>query len=68
MTTYAPHDTTREARVRDAWTAYRDRLVSLEGAEYDAAEQESWERLQGALREIDQEHAAVPEGGGPAGA
>ena len=56
MTTYVPHDTTREARVRDAWNAYRDEIVELEGAEYDAAEAECWDLLQETLREIDAEH------------
>jgi hypothetical protein len=53
MTTYAPHDTTRDERVREAWIAYRDRLAELVGREYDAAEEESWEHLQRELREIE---------------
>jgi hypothetical protein len=59
MTTYAPHDTTRDERVREAWTTYHDRLVELAGAEYDAAEEESWEHLQDTLREIEHDHAAA---------
>jgi hypothetical protein len=56
MTTYAPHDTTRDERVREAWTVYRDRIVELDGAEYDAAEAESWEHLQETLRAIERDH------------
>jgi hypothetical protein len=69
MTTYAPHhDVARDARIREAWTEYRDRIADLEGAEYDAGEQESWEHLQGELREIADAHAAATGGGGEPGA
>jgi hypothetical protein len=69
MTTYAPHhDTARDARIREAWTEYRDRLAELEGAEYDATEQESWEHLQDELREIADAHAAATGGTGEPGA
>jgi transcription elongation GreA/GreB family factor len=60
VTTYAPHhDTARDARIREAWTVYRDHLTDLEGDEYAAAEQDSWERLQDRLREIAEAHAAA---------
>jgi hypothetical protein len=62
MTTYVPHETTRDERVREAWTSYRNRLVELQGPEYEAAEEESWARLQRALRRIDRDL------GGPAAA
>ena len=53
MTTYAPHhDAACEARIRAAWTAYRDGLADLDGAEYEAAEEESWAHLQDELRAI----------------
>jgi hypothetical protein len=69
MTTYAPHhDTARDARIREAWTEYRDRLAELEGAEYDATEQASWEHLQDELREIADAHAAATGGTGEPGA
>jgi hypothetical protein len=69
MTTYAPHhDTARDTRIREAWTEYRDRIADLEGAEYDATEQDSWEHLQDALREIAEAHAAATGGGSEAGA
>jgi len=34
---------------RLAWSEYAERLQGLEGAEYDHAEQEAWDRLQAAL-------------------
>ncbi|QEC48159.1 hypothetical protein FSW04_11660 [Baekduia soli] len=68
MTTYAPHDTTRDERVREAWATYRDDLADLDGRAYDEAEAASWDRLQDRLRDIDGEHrAAVAQSGGPAG-
>lgn len=63
MTTYAPHhDTARDARIREAWSAYREQLAELDGAEYEAAEQESWDQLQDRLREISDAHAAATAG------
>ena len=60
MTTYAPHhDTARDARIREAWTAYRDQLADLEGAPYETAEEESWVHLQDTLRDIAATHAAA---------
>jgi hypothetical protein len=65
MTTYAPHhDTARDARIREAWSAYRDQLAELDGLEYDVAEQDSWGLLQDRLREIAAAHAAAT-GGAP---
>jgi hypothetical protein len=37
---------------RRAWDEYAERLRGLEGEEYDRAEQEAWDELQAALREI----------------
>ena len=69
MTTYAPHhDTARDARIREAWTEYRDSTADLEGGEYDAVEQAAWEYLQDALRDIAEAHAAATAGGRDAGA
>jgi hypothetical protein len=63
MTTYAPHhDTARDARIREAWSAYRDQLAELDGPEYDVAEQDSWGLLQDRLREIAAAHAAATGG------
>lgn len=57
MTTFAPNDSTLDERVREAWSAYRDDLAELEGRAYDAAEQESWERLQRTLEDIESDRA-----------
>lgn len=63
MTTSATHDDTRlaalEARARDAWGTYRENLVDLDGAAYDAAELAEWEYLQTELGEIAEERAAT---------
>jgi hypothetical protein len=69
MTTYAPHhDTARDARIREAWTEYRDRIADLQGGEYDLVEQASWDQLQDALRDIAEAHAAATGGAGEPGA
>jgi hypothetical protein len=65
MTTFAPNQDMLDERTREAWSAYRDHLVELEGREYDAAEADSWDRLQDALRDIEAERAAPPTGGEP---
>jgi hypothetical protein len=65
MTTFAPNHETLDERTREAWSAYHDQLVELEGPEYDAAEADSWDRLQGALRDIEVDRAAPPTGGEP---
>lgn len=68
MTTFAPNDATLDERIRDAWTAYRDDLVELEGRDYDQAEAESWERLQQTLSDIESDRAAAhpPDAGSDA--
>jgi hypothetical protein len=53
MATYTPNESTLDERVREAWTAYKDDIADLEGADYEAAEAESWDRLQDTLREIE---------------
>jgi hypothetical protein len=63
MTTFAPHESTLDERTREAWSAYRDELVELHGRQYDAAETESWERLQEALRDIEADRDAPPTDG-----
>jgi len=65
MATFAPnHDieSRLDARVREAWSAYKDQLVELEGRDYDDAEAGSWAQLQDTLREIDLEREALPAG------
>jgi len=59
MTTFTPHDSTLDERTRKAWGAYRDALLELDGRAYDAAEGESWDRLQEALRDIEADRAAL---------
>ena len=44
---------TSEMQTRRAWTEYAASLDGLEGAEYETAEQEAWERLQDALRQLE---------------
>jgi hypothetical protein len=60
MTTYAPNDAALDERVRQAWAAYRDSLTELQGRQYDVAEAESWDLLQEALRDIEDERSAPP--------
>lgn len=63
MTTFAPgQDTTHRLReldedVQRAWSAYRESLLELEGAEYREAEERCWDRLQGKLEESERERA-----------
>jgi hypothetical protein len=65
MTTFATPDTERlraelDARMRVAWTTYRDELSSLEGRAYDDAEAAAWYQLQATLHEIEVERAGLP--------
>lgn len=64
MTTFATPDTARllaelDARVRVAWTAYRDELSTLEGRAYDDAEAAAWDQLQATLREVEVERTEL---------
>jgi hypothetical protein len=64
MTTFAKPDSGRllaqlDARIRVAWTAYRDELSSLEGRAYDNAEAAAWDQLQATLRELAIERAEL---------
>jgi hypothetical protein len=53
MTSTAPRqDSERNNAEREAWSRYREDLRDLEGAEYDDAENRSWDRLQRRLDEI----------------
>ena len=59
MTTFAAdHDTSRQLeqldeRTRTAWEAYRASISELAGSDYEEAELVSWERLQRALSELE---------------
>jgi hypothetical protein len=44
--------TDRTSAEREAWEAYRESLRDLEGPDYEATENVSWERLQRALLEL----------------
>jgi hypothetical protein len=64
MTTFATPDSERllaqlDARIRVAWTAYRDELSTLEGRAYDNAEAAAWDQLQATLRELAIERAEL---------
>jgi len=64
MTTYiSDHKARRladiEQRERQAWDAYTDSLRGLAGRDYEEAEDESWDRLQKRLRELDDERQLV---------
>jgi hypothetical protein len=65
MTTFAPDQDTLDERTREAWSAYRDELAELHGREYDAAENDSWERLQDALRTIETDRVTSHTDGDP---
>ena len=48
-----------DIRTRDAWADYTEELRELEGRDYEEAEDESWNRLQERLRELDGERQLV---------
>jgi hypothetical protein len=64
MTTYISDQRARrladiEARERQAWQSYSDGLRGREGRDYEEAEDESWDRLQRKLRELEDERQLV---------
>jgi hypothetical protein len=59
MATLSPHESTLDERTRKAWGTYREEIVELQGRAYDAAESESWDRLQELLRDIENDRAAL---------
>lgn len=63
MTTFTPQDSTLDERTRTAWSTYREDLAELQGRAYDAAEAESWDRLQEQLQDIEADRAALHIGG-----
>lgn len=70
MTTFAAdHDTSRlleqlDERMRTAWEDYRSSTSTLAGADYEEAELVSWERLQRALSEVEDERERLVAGAG----
>ena len=59
MATFTPQDSTLDERTRKAWSTYREDLAELQGRAYDAAEAESWDRLQELLQEIEADRVAL---------
>jgi hypothetical protein len=64
MTTYISDQQARKIadiddRTREAWTAYNDSLRDLRGRDYEEAEDQSWNRLQKRLKQLDDERALV---------
>lgn len=64
MTTYISDQQARkiadlDERTREAWTAYNDSLRDLRGRDYEEAEDQSWNRLQTRLKQLDDERALV---------
>jgi hypothetical protein len=60
MTTFASDHTLFDARIREAWTQYRDRTADLTGRSYDEAEAEAWTLLQQELSDVERERVARP--------
>jgi hypothetical protein len=48
-----------EARERAAWASYNDSLRELRGRDYEDAEDRSWDRLQKALGQLEDERQLV---------
>jgi hypothetical protein len=44
---------------REAWADYNEELRELEGKDYEEAEDESWDRLQTRLKQLDGERQLV---------
>jgi hypothetical protein len=64
MTTYISDQRARrlaeiDARERQAWEIYSDSVRGLEGRDYEEAENQSWDRLQRSLRELEDERQLV---------
>jgi hypothetical protein len=60
MTTYISDQRAQQladidSRTREAWADYTDELRELEGRDYEEAEDESWDRLQKRLKQLDDE-------------
>jgi len=48
-----------DMRTREAWSDYSDELRELQGRDYEEAEDQSWDRLQKKLKELDGERQLV---------
>lgn len=48
-----------DADTRRAWGDYSERLRDLTGDEYERAEHDSWEQLQGELRGLERRRASL---------
>jgi hypothetical protein len=64
MTTYISDQQAQQladidSRTRDAWAEYTEELRELEGRDYEEAENESWDRLQKTLKQLDGERQLV---------
>jgi hypothetical protein len=44
-----------EQREREAWATYTETLRDLQGKDYEDAEDESWDRLQKTLKQLEEE-------------
>jgi hypothetical protein len=48
-----------ESRTRQAWADYSGELRELQGRDYEDAEDQSWDRLQTTLKQLDDERQLV---------
>lgn len=66
MTTYISDERAQrlaaiEERRREAWASYNEGLRDLEGRDYEDAEDQSWDRLQRKLRQLEDERQLVED-------
>ena len=50
-----------EARKGQAWASYNESLRELSGRDYEDAEDQSWDRLQETLRQLDEERQLLAD-------
>ena len=48
-----------DVRTREAWADYTEELRELKGRDYEEAEDQSWDRLQQTLKQLDDERQLV---------
>jgi hypothetical protein len=51
-----------DSQTREAWADYTEELRELRGRDYEEAEDESWDRLQKRLKQLDGERQLVEAG------
>lgn len=51
-----------DLRTREAWSEYTEQLRELQGRDYEEAEDQSWDRLQKTLKQLDGERQLVEAG------